>query len=164
MIDTAKLNTEELGNIIVDVQNETGFWFDVDDMVAIMQHTVRKADLNGKDEEYVPLLFRNELEDYVMRERINAIGRRNLSFPSLESRRAKAGRDSETLARLFRPTHRRRRSAMRTSSGSNTAVNATTSSSPRTHRLMCASRRTTASPKVSAKRKRSSCASGKSDR
>ena len=38
MIDTAKLNTEELGNIIVDVQNETGFWFDVDDMVAIMQH------------------------------------------------------------------------------------------------------------------------------
>ena len=79
MIDTAKLNTEELGNIIVDVQNETGFWFDVDDMVAIMQHTVRKADLNGKDEAYVPLLFRNELEDYVMRERINAIGRRNLS-------------------------------------------------------------------------------------
>lgn len=50
MIDTAKLNTEELGNIIVDVQNETGFWFDVDDMVAIMQHTVRKADLNGKDD------------------------------------------------------------------------------------------------------------------
>ena len=45
-----------------------------------------------------------------------------------------------------------------------TAVNATTSSSPRTHRLMCASRRTTASPKVPAKRKRSSCASGKSDR
>ena len=75
MIDTTKLNPEELGDIIVDVQNETGFWFDVDDMVAIMQHTVRKADLNGKDEEYVPLLFRNELEDYVMRERINAIGR-----------------------------------------------------------------------------------------
>ena len=73
MIDTAKLNTEELGNIIVDV----------DDMVAIMQHTVRKADLNGKDEEYVPLLFRNELEDYVMRERINAIGRRNLCATSV---------------------------------------------------------------------------------
>lgn len=83
MIDTAKLNTEELGNIIVDVQNETGFWFDVDDMVAIMQHTVRKADLNGKDEAYVPLLFRNELEDYVMRERINAIGRRNLCATSV---------------------------------------------------------------------------------
>lgn len=83
MIDTAKLNTEELGNIIVDVQNETGFWFDVDDMVAIMQRTVRKADLNGKDEEYVPLLFRNELEDYVMRERINAIERRNLCATSV---------------------------------------------------------------------------------
>lgn len=83
MIDTAKLNTEELGNIIVDVQNETSFWFDVDDMVAIMQHTVRKADLNGKDEAYVPLLFRNELEDYVMRERINAIGRRNLCATSV---------------------------------------------------------------------------------
>ena len=40
MIDTAKLNTEELGNIIVDVQNETGFWFDVDDMVAIMHSLI----------------------------------------------------------------------------------------------------------------------------
>ena len=59
MIDTTKLNPEELGDIIVDVQNETGFWFDVDDMVAIIRHTIRKADLNGKDEAYVPLLFRN---------------------------------------------------------------------------------------------------------
>ena len=65
MIDTAKLNTEELGNIIVDVQNETGFWFDVDDMVAIMQHTVRKADLNGKDEEYVRESMRLGGETYV---------------------------------------------------------------------------------------------------
>ena len=40
-------------------------------------------DLNGKDEAYVPLLFRNELEDYVMRERINAIGRRNLCATSV---------------------------------------------------------------------------------
>lgn len=83
MIDTAKLNPEELGDIIVDVQNETGFWFDVDDMVAIIQHTIRKADLNGKDEEYVPLLFRNELEDHVMRERINEMGRRNLCVTSV---------------------------------------------------------------------------------
>ena len=83
MIDTTKLNPEELGDIIVDVQNETGFWFDVDDMVAIIRHTIRKADLNGKDEEYVPLLFRNELEDYVMRERIYAIGRRHLCATSV---------------------------------------------------------------------------------
>lgn len=83
MIDTMKLNFEELGNIVVDVQNETGFWFDVDDMVAIFQHAIRKADLNGKDEAYVPLLLRNELEDHVMRERINAIGRRNLCAQSV---------------------------------------------------------------------------------
>lgn len=83
MIDTTKLNPEELGDIIVDVQNETGFWFDVDDMVAIIRHTIRKADLNGEDEAYVPLLFRNELEDHVMRERINAIGRRNLCATSV---------------------------------------------------------------------------------
>ena len=37
MIDTAKLNTEELGNIIVDVQNETGFWFDVDDITRVLK-------------------------------------------------------------------------------------------------------------------------------
>ena len=83
MIDATKLNFEELGDIVVDVQNETDFWFDVDDMVAIFQHTIRKADLNGKDEAYVPLLLRNELEDHVMRERINAIGRRNLCARSV---------------------------------------------------------------------------------
>ena len=66
MIDTTKLNTEELGNIIVDVQNETGFWFDVDDMVAIMQHTIRKADLNGKDEEYItPEEYQQLAEEFI---------------------------------------------------------------------------------------------------
>lgn len=83
MIDTAKLNAEELGGIVVDVQNETGYWFDVYDVARIAQHTVRKAEMNGKDETYVPILFENELRDHVMRERINEMGRKNLCARSV---------------------------------------------------------------------------------
>lgn len=83
MIDTAKLNVEELGGIVVDVQNETGYWFDVYDVARIAQHTVRKAEMNGKDENYVLILFENELRDHVMRERINEMGRENLCARSV---------------------------------------------------------------------------------
>lgn len=83
MIDTAKLNAEELGGIVVDVQNETGYWFDVYDVARIAQHTVRKAEMNGKDETYVPILFENELRDHVMRELINEMGRKNLCARSV---------------------------------------------------------------------------------
>ena len=83
MIDTAKLNAEELGGIVVDVQNEMGYWFDVYDVARIAQHTVRKAEMNSKDEAYVPILFENELRDHVMRERINEMGRKNLCARSV---------------------------------------------------------------------------------
>jgi hypothetical protein len=43
----------------------------------IAKSTIQKAELNGKDENYVPILLRNELEDFLMRKRINDTGRRN---------------------------------------------------------------------------------------
>lgn len=78
MIDTSKLNPEELADVVMRVQNRTGYVFDVWDIYDVARHTVRKADLNGKDEAYVPILFENELEDFLMRAEINEMGRRNL--------------------------------------------------------------------------------------
>lgn len=83
MIDTGKLNFDALADIVFDVQRREGYRFELDDIAEIIRYTVRKADLNHKDADYVPLLFENELRDHVMRERINAIGRRNLCATSV---------------------------------------------------------------------------------
>lgn len=88
MIDRSKIDVEELADIITDVQNRTGYTFDVWDIHDLALHTVRKAELNGKDETYVPILFENELRDHVMRERINLMGRRNLCARSATAARA----------------------------------------------------------------------------
>ena len=60
-----------LTDIVFKVRQETGYRFDVMEVFDILRHSIRKAELNGKDEEYLPILFRNELEDHVMRQRIN---------------------------------------------------------------------------------------------
>lgn len=78
MIDTSKLNFDALADIVFDVQRRERYRFELDDIAEIIRYTVRKADLNHKDADYVPLLFENELRDHVMRERINEMGRRNL--------------------------------------------------------------------------------------
>ncbi len=77
MIDTKKLDNEELADIVLKVQRRFRYQFDLMDVFNIIRYTIRKADLNGKDESYVPLLLKNELEDFVMRERINLLGRVN---------------------------------------------------------------------------------------
>ncbi len=83
MIDTAKLDFDALADIVFDVQFRERYQFELDDIAEIIRHTVRKADLNHKDESYVPILFENELRDHVMRERINEMGRRNLCARSV---------------------------------------------------------------------------------
>lgn len=83
MIDTEKLNFEALSDIVFDIQRCEGYQFDWEDIARLIRLTVRKADLNDNDENYVPLLFENELRDYIMRERINRRGRRNLCAQSV---------------------------------------------------------------------------------
>lgn len=73
MIDPKKLNPDELADVILDVQRHTGCCFDVVDAYEIARYTIRKADLNGKDGSYVPILLENELRDFLMRKQINAL-------------------------------------------------------------------------------------------
>lgn len=74
MINREKLDAKELADIVFEVQREVCYRFDLPDVFKIMRYTIRKAEQTGHDESYVPLLLRTELEDFVMRERINAIG------------------------------------------------------------------------------------------
>lgn len=78
MINTSMLDFDALADIVFDVQHSEGYRFELEDIVDIIQHTVRKADLNHRDESYVPILFESELRDHVMRERINEMRRNDL--------------------------------------------------------------------------------------
>lgn len=77
MIDTSKLSPEELTDVVMRAQKRMGCVFDAQAVYDIVSRTIRKAELSGKNEAYVPILLENELEDFVMRERINKNGGRN---------------------------------------------------------------------------------------
>ncbi len=74
MINREKLNAKELADIVFEVQRKVHYCFDLLDVFKIMRYTIHKAEQTGHDESYVPLLLMTELEDFVMRERINARG------------------------------------------------------------------------------------------
>jgi len=68
---------EAMVDTLYQVQRELGHTFSFDEEYATAVQTRRKADLNGKDDDYIPVLFENELKDLVMRNRINILGRLN---------------------------------------------------------------------------------------
>jgi len=65
---------EQLSDIVFAVQDETKYPFDLSEIFRVMQHTLRKIELNGQGDGYIPILFRNELQDLVMRHEINKRG------------------------------------------------------------------------------------------
>lgn len=71
------MSEAEIRSIVSGVEERFGWEFDQKEVDSILAFTKRKADLNGKGADYVPILFENELRDFVMREVINYIGREN---------------------------------------------------------------------------------------
>lgn len=69
------MNNEQISNILMNVQNDLNYDFGVEEIVEIMGYTVRKCHVNGEGESYIPILFENELYDYVARKKINERGR-----------------------------------------------------------------------------------------
>lgn len=71
------MSSDEIRRIVVGVEANTGWTFRYKDVCEILQYTERKARQNGKGQDYVPILFENELRDFVTRSVINAKGRLN---------------------------------------------------------------------------------------
>lgn len=71
------MSTDEIQSIVSGVEEKLGWVFDPEDIENVLEHTIRKAALNHKGEDYIPILFENELRDSGMREAINYIGRMN---------------------------------------------------------------------------------------
>lgn len=68
---------EAMVDVLYQVQREVRYIFSFDEVYGTAVQTKRKVDLNGKGDDYVPILFENELRDLVMRNRINLLGRLN---------------------------------------------------------------------------------------
>lgn len=72
MVDARKIN-----EALKAAEAQTGWMFSADEAYRILKHTERKAELCGKDDDYIPLLYENELRDFVMREKVNRAGEAN---------------------------------------------------------------------------------------
>lgn len=71
------MSSDEIRRIVVGVEAKTGWTFRYKDVCEILQYTEQKARQNGKGQDYVPILFENELRDFMTRSIINAKGRLN---------------------------------------------------------------------------------------
>ncbi len=61
----------QLYGIVQKVEGENACKFSFDEICSIFSHTSRKCEINGKGEDYIPILFENELTDFLTRREIN---------------------------------------------------------------------------------------------
>lgn len=67
----------ELKQIVEEVEEKVHYHFCPQEVLDVLFYTVRKCQINGKGPDYIPILFENELRDYVMRLAINIAGHQN---------------------------------------------------------------------------------------
>ncbi len=68
---------EAMSDAILAAELETGVPFDFNTVYEVLKYSIRKLEVIGKEMDYLPLLFENELRDHVMREEINRRGELN---------------------------------------------------------------------------------------
>ena len=69
-----KLDIMKTMQVVNKVEARLGHLFEPEEIRDIIEHTIRKCELNSKDEECFYLLFENELEDLIQRHYINFLG------------------------------------------------------------------------------------------
>lgn len=60
-----------VAEIVSRVEIQMNYTFDPEEVMRILSYSKRKAALAGKGEDYVPILYENELHDFIIRERIS---------------------------------------------------------------------------------------------
>ena len=68
---------EELVDAVRTAELRTGRKFDLAVVFEVLRYSIGKLSYIGKDMDYLPLLFENELRDHAMREEINKRGAEN---------------------------------------------------------------------------------------
>lgn len=77
MAKTLKDYAMSIDDIVSEVEEKTGYIFDEAEVRDVFAYTVRKCEINRKGPDYIPILFENELRDYLMRAYINMRGKQN---------------------------------------------------------------------------------------
>ena len=71
------MSDEELLQIVLDVEERLNWSFEPTEIFSTYQYTLRKAYMNGKGKDYIPILFEHELINLVRGNVINFYGRKN---------------------------------------------------------------------------------------
>lgn len=66
--------------IVKEVEQKTGYLFDKSEVNSILDFTIRKCEINKKSLEYIPILFENELRDYISRLAVNIASPLGIEF------------------------------------------------------------------------------------
>lgn len=67
----------ELVDIAIKTSDRIGYRFSKDEIKSVLEYAERKLELNKKGDDYLPVLFESELENYIRRHAINILGGMN---------------------------------------------------------------------------------------
>ena len=68
---------DKLVEIAIETSARIGYCFTKEEIKSVLEYTERKLALNRKGDDYLPILFESELEDYARRTAINILGGMN---------------------------------------------------------------------------------------
>jgi hypothetical protein len=71
------IQPDKVMDVVQKVETETHHLFEPQEVTELVQFTVHKCEMNGKDTSYFYILLENELTDFLKREFINLMGERN---------------------------------------------------------------------------------------
>lgn len=67
----------ELVDIAIKTSDRIGYRFSKDEIKSVLEYAEQKLELNKKGDDYLPVLFESELENYIRRHAINILGGMN---------------------------------------------------------------------------------------
>lgn len=87
--DRRNVSQGSIDKMVEVAERILGLGFHPGVLYGLANHTFRKWENTGYGEDYLPILFENELHDFLMRREINAVGRinyeRNLQYSRAEA-------------------------------------------------------------------------------
>lgn len=72
------MSRQEIQEIVSGVEEKLGWIFVPEEVECVLQYTIHKSAMLQKSNDYIPILFENELRDLVIRAEINHLRRKNI--------------------------------------------------------------------------------------
>lgn len=69
--------TEQIVKIVLSIEQKTRYHFTKEELENVYSYTLHKCKIIKEDESYIPILFENELRDYLTRKYVTQQGHKN---------------------------------------------------------------------------------------